>query len=80
MAVGAVALWACVIETTDDSNRIALILRIESKRGESIIALSSNASSISAGSIQAAISGQADAAQQPKISTSIHVDHNFSES
>jgi hypothetical protein len=66
VAVGAVALWACVIETADDSNRIALIIRIESKRGESIIALSSNASSISAGSIQAAISGQAARASTTK--------------
>jgi hypothetical protein len=52
VAVGAVALWACAIETADDSNKIAPTLGIESKRGESIIALSSDASSISVGFIQ----------------------------
>jgi hypothetical protein len=47
-----VALCAAAIETADDSNKIVPALRIERKRGENIISLSSDASSISAGSFQ----------------------------
>jgi len=36
----------------DESNKIVPTLRFETKRGENIIALSSDASSISVGSIQ----------------------------
>jgi len=44
VAVGAVALWACAMETADDSNKIVANVRIENRRVESIIALSSDTS------------------------------------